>query len=197
MLLFAVLLVALPSAPTKRLGSHSTLVHHSCMGVVNILAKADQHHLLYRCVSSQEALRFPHRDLGGPLHRKAVSASADRRKSNGANAMLHGQRKAASIAACEQLIFAVPPIAPDRANRMNDPFRPQPVALGDPRLPGRTASQLPALRQQLRSGSAMYRTVHAAPPSRVVFAALTMASTACFVISPSTTSILSHNALLF
>src|ERR1019366_7660529 len=145
------LLVALPSAPSEGLGSHSIPVHHSCISVVSTLAKANQHHPLHRCVSSQEALCLPHRNLGGPLHRKAVGAGANGRKSDGADAMLFGKGKAASIAACEQFILALPAIAPDRANCVNDPLGRQPVALGDFRVAGRAAAQLPALLQDRKS----------------------------------------------
>jgi hypothetical protein len=75
---------------------------------------------------------------------------------------------------------------------MDHPFGRKFAAMGDFRLAGRTAAERAAFFEQLRAGRAMNRIAPSTPPppSNVVFAAFTIASTRCFVMSPSTTSIL-------
>ena len=124
--------------------------------------ETDQPYLCNRRIALQERLRLAHRDAGGAFHWEPVNPGADGWKSNGADAMLLDQCEAASIAACQQIIFPVPAITPDRAGGMDDPLGRQPAALGDFRLAGRATAQLPAFLEQLRPGNAMNRAVHTA-----------------------------------
>src|ERR1039458_3213931 len=117
-------------------------------------AKADQPHLCHRRIPLQERLCLAHRDAGGAFHWEPVGPGADRGESNSADAMLFTEREAATVAACQQIIFPVLAITPDRTNRMDDPLCRQPVASGDLRLAGRATAQLPAFLEQLRSGNA-------------------------------------------
>ena len=132
------------------------------MKLTGALAEANQPHFFHRGIALQEPFRLPHRNAGGAVHREAIGSGADGRKRDRADALLLGQRKAASIAAREQLIFAVLAIAPDWANRVKNPLGWQPVAPGDFRLPGRAAAQFSAFFQQLRPSRSMNRAVHAA-----------------------------------
>ena len=75
-------------------------------------------------------------------------------------------------------------VAPDRADRVNDPFGRQPVALGDLRLAGRAAAQRPALREQLRPGGAMNRAIHAAAAQQGRVRGVHDGVHRCFVMSP-------------
>src|SRR6185437_663239 len=51
---------------------------------------------------------------------------------------------------------------PDRADRMDDVTRRQPVAARDPRFSGGTAAERPAFGQKLRPGRAVNRAIDAA-----------------------------------
>src|SRR5207247_9531634 len=72
------------------------------------------------------------------------------------------QRQAAPVAGRQELVLAVAPTVPDRPDRVDDPLRRQAIATGDPRLPGLTAAERSALRQELRAGGAMDRAIDTA-----------------------------------
>ena len=70
---------------------YSDFSHRVSVNVERAFAKADQDDLLHRTVPLKKCFDRGDRDSRCPLHGKTVSASADRRKSNCARALLFGQ----------------------------------------------------------------------------------------------------------
>lgn len=126
------------------------------------LVEADHAHFLQRRIVLQRLVDFRQGDPARPFDRKAIRARADRRESNGVDAVLFRQGKTFAVATGEKLVFAVVPAVPDRADGVDDPFRGQIITLGDFRLAGFAAVERAALFQQLRPGGAMDGAVHAA-----------------------------------
>ena len=62
--------------------------------------------------------------------------------------MLSREREARAIATRQQLILIRLPAAPHRADRMDHMLGRQAIALGDPRLAGRTAAKRAAFDEQ-------------------------------------------------
>src|SRR5262249_41965252 len=110
----------------------------------------------------QEILDFTQGDPASAVDRKTVGAGADRRKRNRAEAVLLGQREAALITACQQVVLVVFAAVPDRADRMDYVFRRQLVAFGDAGVASGTAAQLAALFQEPRPGGPVDRAIDAA-----------------------------------
>ena len=72
------------------------------------------------------------------------------------------QGNGTAIARCEEFIFTKPAALPDGADRMDDMPCGKPITAGDLRLSRGAAVKRAALREQLRSGRAMYRAVNTA-----------------------------------
>jgi hypothetical protein len=94
--------------------------------------------------------------------RKTVNAGGDGGKGNRLQVACLRQRDGAAITGCEEFIFAGLAALPDRADRVNDMPRGQPVASGNLGVSGGAAVQRATLREQLRPGNAMNRAVYAA-----------------------------------
>ena len=93
------------------------------------------------------------------------------------------------IARGEERRLALAAALPDRPDRVDHVARGQPVALGDPRLAGRTAADLDGTPPAARGPAARWIAPSTPPPPRRrSLAALTIASTFCPVMSPWTTT---------
>ena len=99
--------------------------------------EANEQGLFRRAVQLEKFFDLRDGDSRRPVHGKTVGAGANRRKGNPPHSVFLRQIERAPIAACEQLIFAVPAVAPDRTDGVNHPLRRQPVAFGDFRLTAR------------------------------------------------------------
>src|SRR4051812_44396454 len=97
----------------------------SGVGFQRLVAEEDKADLVERISAGEETVNLIDRDVGREVERIAVSAGADRRKGDGADAKLGFgcQGKSVSIATCEQFVFVGPATLPNRTNRMDDPFR--------------------------------------------------------------------------
>ena len=109
---------------------------------------------------------------------EVVGAGADRRKGDGLNPLPHSKLQAGAVAAAQQLVLPFLAPMPDGANGVDDKFCGQPVAFWSS-WPVRSYSRQgcgtpPAAPFRPPDGSLRPRRP---PPSRVLLAALTMAST--------------------
>src|SRR5690606_14737349 len=100
--------------------------------------------------------------FGGVLDRITVCTCTDtgERNRGRVDARCHFER--ATIARCEQLRLSMRAAAPDWSHGMNHVFRWQAIAVGELRIPRRTAVQLAALLEQLRACCSVYRSIHPA-----------------------------------
>jgi len=108
------------------------------------------------------------------------------RESDRADPVRERELQALPVTGGEELRLTARPAVPDGADGVDHVFRRQAIAAGDLRVAGRAAAERAALAQQLRARRAMDGAVDPPPPpSRVVLAALTIASTASPVMSAS------------
>ena len=122
------------------------------------------------------------------VHRISVSASGDRWKCKGTEALLVGQPNRFAITACQRFGFALIAAPIDRAYRMDDVFRCQSPAGGDDRLSRpvsvRSCSRSVGIRRESQGlPRDEWRRRTPPPPSSEEFAAFTIASVVSSVMS--------------
>ena len=83
-------------------------------------------------------------------------------KSDVAESLRAGYRKARTVAGCQYPIFSCSPALPDRADSVDDVVSRQAVSAGEPSLARWAAAELSAFREKLGSGCAMDRAVDSA-----------------------------------
>src|SRR3954462_2610490 len=104
----------------------------------------------------------PHRDRRCPLRREAVDAGRDCREGDALEAVPGGDFERAAIAARQNHVLAGAAAAPDRADRVDDVPRRQPITLRDLGVARRAAVQRPARGEKLGTRGAMDGAVDAA-----------------------------------
>ena len=126
----------------------------------------------------------------GLFYRITVHSCRDRRKCDCPDPMLHCSLQGIPIRIFKKLFFPFPFAMPDMSYRMDDIFTWQMIGSGNLCFFCPAAMQRPALIQKFRTGSTVNGTVYAPPPSRLLFAAFTIASKSfTFIISPKTVCI--------
>ena len=91
----------------------------------------------------------------------AVNAGGYERKRDGTAMPPSGKRKRRAVAGSKDILFAVPSVHPMRPDGVNDVFTGQPVSPRELCISRRTSAKRRALPQQLASGSAVDRSIHA------------------------------------
>src|SRR5262245_44928156 len=104
------------------------------------------------------------RNARGPLGREGVDTGRNRRKCNGAEAMLRRKVERRAIAGGQELILALLATAPHRADCMDDVLRFEPIPARDLCRAGFAAAQRLAFALELWSRGAMDCAVNAAAP---------------------------------
>src|SRR5262249_5674162 len=125
-------------------------------------------------------------DARGPLQGEAERAGADGGEGDGLQAVPHRQSQAVAVTARQLLVLARTAAVPDRADRVDDVAGGEMIAFCD----------LGFARCAAGAGRGPRPERPAPPPSREVFAALTIASTGSLVMSPWMISIRSDIRLL-
>src|SRR5438477_5457997 len=125
----------------------------------HVVAEAREDDLRHIAMRFRECGDFAHRNRDGFLDRITVDAATDRRKRDGPDPMVAGERKRMAIAACEEVRFACMSAAPYRSNRMDDVARRQTIAPRNAGFARRATADRPAFVQQLRPGGSVERSV--------------------------------------
>lgn len=123
---------------------------------------ADHPHPLRQVVLCQKVHDGLQRHRGGLGQGIAVDPGGDGWEIHGADAVLRRQGQAGAVAGGQQGGLAMAAALPDGAGGVEHILGLQAIAPGQFGLPGLTAVQRPALRQQLRPGGGMDGAVHAA-----------------------------------
>src|SRR5215475_5255847 len=100
------------------------------MALIRIVAEADEGYFLDAVGRPQKGHDFFEGDPYSSVHRKAVDAGADRRKSDRRQAVHLGKSERIAITIRKQFILAVAAAVPNRANGVDYVLRRQLVALG-------------------------------------------------------------------
>ena len=123
----------------------------------------------------------------GVTSRPAVDARADQRECDASSAEFVGNLQGAAITGLQQRAVALPGVVV-RADRVDNPLgrqvacgRPSGVARGEP-----VGESLDAVAQDRRAPPRWIAPWTPPPPRMTLFAALMIASTSCFVMSPRT-----------
>src|SRR5262245_15714487 len=93
--------------------SRSHLCYHRLITPQRFLAETNEDHFLDELRLGQKTPDFPNGDARGAFEWEMIRAGADGRKGDAADLVRGSQRETLSITAGQQLIFAVPAIAPD------------------------------------------------------------------------------------
>ena len=105
---------------------------------------------------------FAYRNIRCTVGRKAIRAGADRGESNRLNLMCDGQLQTIAITGGKQVVFIVFPIAPDRADGVNDMLCRKLMAGGDSGITRVATAKLSAFFEKSFTSRAMYRSIDAA-----------------------------------
>ena len=114
-----------------------------------------------RIVFEEKTADLVNRDGNRLIRRIAVDAGADQGKGNAVKAPVPGDPEGISVAGAEKFFLPVFPVLIDRPDGVDDVLCRKAVAFRDFCLPGRTAAELPALREKPRPRGLMDRAVHA------------------------------------
>src|SRR5207249_4629787 len=98
------------------------LQHCLPVNLKGAFAKTDEQYLLNRALPFENIFDFRYRNPRRAFHRKSVSPGADGRECNRAHVVLFRERQRVSITTREQFVLAMFSVAPDGADRVNDPF---------------------------------------------------------------------------
>src|SRR5919204_1182034 len=174
----------LPHGHVASLRAERLLVDREC----GLVAEDEARVVDFRMLVQRSSRRLD-RDRRGELHGIAVRAGRDRRECDRAYSEFCRELDRAPVAGREQLLFARLAAAPDRTDGVQN------VPRGEAARPGRLdvpGWQPPSSRHSARIDGPPARWMAPStppPPSSVEFAALTIASTSCSVMSPTTSSI--------
>src|SRR5205823_7306144 len=111
------------------------------IGVAGRCIEASEDYRLGPFMRGEMRTHFGDCDTRRRLAREAVHAGRDRRKGDGAEALVAGDRQTRPVAIRQNVGFGRIAAAPDRSDGVDDMSRPQFVPAGQPRLAWRAAAE--------------------------------------------------------
>jgi hypothetical protein len=133
------------------------------MQMGTIAGEAAENNSCHSRCRSQRLGNGRNRDAGRAFGGEAIHAGGDRGKCHGRKRVGLTEFEGTAIAGGEQLVLAIGPAMPDRADGMDHMPGRQPVPSRDLGVAGRAAVERAAFLEQFRAGAAMDRTIDAAP----------------------------------